>query len=94
MGLSLSISFHSKLRRAVPRRHLVFLVLRRSFILILLGLIVNSHGNLNRLDTFRVPGVLQRIGVVYLIVALLETIFAKRTESITEVSNNFLYVNF
>lgn len=87
MGISLSISFHSKLRRAVPRRYLVFQVLRRSFILILLGLVVNSHGSLNRLDMLRLPGVLQRIGIVYLIVALLETAFAKRTENIVEVNN-------
>lgn len=85
MGVSLVVSLKNRLRHAVPRRHLVFHVLQRSFILILLGIILNSHGNPATLNQLRFPGVLQRIGITYLIVGLLEIAFTKRTEIIYEV---------
>lgn len=85
MGVSLTVSLHNKLRHAVPRRHLIFHILQRSLILILFGIVLNSHGNPATLDKLRFPGVLQRIGVTYLIVGLLETGFAKRTEAVNEV---------
>lgn len=84
MGLSLAVSLQSRLRRGVPRRSLVFQVIRRSFILILLGLILNSNHNMSTIAELRYPGVLQRIGITYLIVGLLEVAFTRRIE--TEVS--------
>ncbi|KAJ8922259.1 hypothetical protein NQ315_004196 [Exocentrus adspersus] len=80
MGLSLTVSFQSKLRRAVPRRQMVFQVIRRSLILVLLGVIINSNKNMSTIADLRFPGVLQRIGVAYLVVGILEVIFMKRTE--------------
>lgn len=85
MGVSLTVSLHNKLRHAVPRRHLIFHILQRSLILILFGIVLNSHGNPATLDKLRIPGVLQRIGVTYLIVGLLEAGFTKRTEAVNEV---------
>lgn len=81
MGVSLVISFRNRLRHAVPRRHLVFHVLQRSFILILFGIVLNSHEHPITLTKLRFPGVLQRIGFTYLIVGLLEAAFSKRTET-------------
>lgn len=86
MGVSLVVSLRNRLRHAVPRRHLFFHILQRSFVLILFGIIINSHGNPATLDKLRFPGVLQRIGITYLIVGLLETAFAKRIETSSEVS--------
>nr|CAH7743930.1 unnamed protein product [Callosobruchus chinensis] len=80
MGFSLSISLQNKLRRAVPRRHLLCQVLKRSLILVLLGLILNSNKNMSTIADLRFPGVLQRIGICYLVVGLLEGFFTKRTE--------------
>lgn len=80
MGLSLTVSFQNKLRRAVPRRQMVFHVIRRSFTLILLGIILNSNKNMSTIADLRFPGVLQRIGMTYLVVGILEVIFTKRTE--------------
>lgn len=87
MGFSLSVSFKNKLRHAVPRRQLVFLVIRRSIILIFLGFMLNSHGRIETLETVRYPGVLQRIGFSYLIVGIIEAALAKRSFSIIQVSN-------
>lgn len=91
MGFSLTISLQNKLRRAVPRRSLVFQVIRRSFILIMLGLILNSNKNMSTIAELRFPGVLQRIGITYLIVGLLEVTFTKRIEP--EVSEMFYLIS-
>lgn len=85
MGFSLSVSYKKKLRHAVPRRQIIFSVIRRSAILIALGVMLNSHGKTEALASIRYPGVLQRIGVSYLIVGILEASLAKRTFVIIEV---------
>ncbi|KRT84082.1 hypothetical protein AMK59_1295, partial [Oryctes borbonicus] len=79
MGLSYSISLNKKLQRAVPRRQLIFLVLRRSFLLVILGFILNSHGKSVTLSALRFPGVLQHIGITYLLIGVVESLFTKRT---------------
>ncbi|XP_019864996.1 heparan-alpha-glucosaminide N-acetyltransferase-like [Aethina tumida] len=80
MGMSLSISLQSKLRRAVPRRTLIVHVIRRFIILLLLGIVINSNKNLSTIADIRLPGVLQRIAFTYLIVGLLEVCLTKRME--------------
>jgi heparan-alpha-glucosaminide N-acetyltransferase len=80
MGVSFAVSLQAKLRRAVPRRQLVINVMRRSFILILLGVIINSNQNLQTIGSLRFPGVLQRIGITYFVVGILEITFTKRSE--------------
>lgn len=85
MGFSLSISLQNKLRRAIPRRQLFIDVIRRSFILILLGIIINSNQNLSTIANLRFPGVLQRCGFTYFIVGMLEVTFAKRSFEVEEV---------
>jgi predicted acyltransferase len=53
-------------------------VLQRSFILVALGVILNSTGNKkNSIANLRLPGVLQRIGLAYFIVAFIETVLMK-----------------
>lgn len=88
MGLSLSVSLKKKLRHAIPRRQLIFSVIRRSILLIFLGCMLNSHGKTETLASIRYPGILQRIGTSYLIVGVIEASIAKRTFVIIE--NRFL----
>ncbi|XP_050301066.1 heparan-alpha-glucosaminide N-acetyltransferase-like [Anthonomus grandis grandis] len=80
MGLSLTISLQKKLLRAVPRRTIVFQIIRRSLILIFLGVVINSSHHEMTVDHLRLPGVLQRFGFTYFIVGMLEIIFTKRIE--------------
>jgi heparan-alpha-glucosaminide N-acetyltransferase len=78
MGASMAISLRSHLRRSLSRKRLFLKVLRRSFILVALGVILNSNGNMkNSIANLRLPGVLQRIGLSYFIVASLETVLMK-----------------
>lgn len=80
MGFSLAVSYNSKLRKAVPRRQLFFQVFRRSCLLVLIGVMINSHNRNSTLGNLRFPGVLQRIGITYFFVGLMETFFAKRSQ--------------
>jgi Uncharacterized conserved protein len=84
MGVSLTFSLCSKLRSGASRAHLFLSVLRRSVILIVLGLVIS---NLNNSDVtkLRYMGVLQRLGLAYLFVASVET-FLMRMQPIFTVS--------
>jgi len=78
MGVSLVISIQSQLRNSKPRRSILRKICVRSLMLVLLGLILNSEGSKNDPKTLRLPGVLQRFGFSYLLVALPEAILAPR----------------
>ena len=77
MGVSLVISTQSQLRNSVPRKKIILRVIKRSIILVFLGLIINSERS-NDLKTFRLPGVLQRFGLTYIIVGCTEAMLLPR----------------
>jgi predicted acyltransferase len=64
-------------RRAVPRH-----VARRALVLFALGLILNAIETTPplRLETFRIPGVLQRIALVYVAVAVITERLSRRAQ--------------
>jgi predicted acyltransferase len=74
VGVSLVFSFHSRLERGDSRRALVLHTIRRSAILFAIGLGLNGLAALE-FGGWRIPGVLQRIAVVYCAAGLL-TLFA------------------
>ena len=78
MGVSLAISTQSQLRNSVPRKKILLRVVKRSLILMFLGLVINSEGGKNDLKTMRLPGVLQRFGLTYLIVGMTEALLLPR----------------
>jgi predicted acyltransferase len=69
-GVSMTFSFASRLARGATRIQLASHVAWRSLSLILLGLFLNGFP-LFDLHTLRIPGVLQRIGLCYLLGGLL-----------------------
>ncbi|XP_041486038.1 heparan-alpha-glucosaminide N-acetyltransferase-like isoform X2 [Lytechinus variegatus] len=66
MGVSITMSFYALLRHGVSRREMMYKIVRRSIILFGLGIIIDGGIDFS---TFRVPGVLQRIAISYLVVA-------------------------
>lgn len=70
VGVSITLSFASRVARGASRAKLAGHVLRRSAVIFFLGLLVNGFPDYN-LHTLRVPGVLQRIAICYLCGALL-----------------------
>lgn len=66
VGVSLVLSFRSRLARGESKRALLMHSLRRSALMFLIGVLLNFS---LPLSTWRVPGVLQRIAVCYLAAA-------------------------
>lgn len=88
MGMSYSISLNRRLQRAAPRRELIIQVLRRVLLLIILGLVLNSHVTEGvSLSNIRIPGVLQHIALTYLFIGIIESIFTRRTINEYQVSH-------
>ncbi|XP_077705534.1 heparan-alpha-glucosaminide N-acetyltransferase isoform X2 [Canis aureus] len=80
MGSSIFLSMTSMLQRGCSKFRLLGKIAWRSFLLFCIGVvIVNPNYCLGPLswDKVRIPGVLQRLGVTYFVVAVLELIFAK-----------------
>jgi predicted acyltransferase len=75
VGVSLVFSSHARLERGDSRGALVLHTIRRSAILFAIGLALNGLAGLP-LGSWRIPGVLQRIAVVYC-AAMLITLFTK-----------------
>jgi heparan-alpha-glucosaminide N-acetyltransferase len=78
MGVSLVMSIQSRLRNSISRRRIIMQVVKRSLILFALGVFLNSGGGRQDLRQLRVPGVLQRFALTYLVVAVCETAFMRR----------------
>jgi predicted acyltransferase len=70
MGVAMGISIHGSIHERLPLRQIYPRIVRRSVVLFVLGLILNgmfAHG----LQDWRVMGVLQRLGLCYLLVAVI-----------------------
>ncbi len=69
MGFSAVLSITKRLQKGTSKQKLVLQLLRRSAIIFLLGLIINSFPFYD-LANIRIPGVLQRIAIVNLVCGL------------------------
>jgi len=71
MGMSMQLSYKSFLKRCESKRKACAQIMFRSVKLFVIGLVLNSGKNL---QTWRIPGVLQRFAVCYLVVATLNVL--------------------
>jgi predicted acyltransferase len=71
VGVSMSFSFASRIRRGESSGNLLKHVLWRGFLLFAIGVFLNGFPNRFHPGTIRIYGVLQRIAVCYVIAALL-----------------------
>lgn len=69
-GISMTLSFAKRVEAGADRGRLLLHTLRRAALIFLLGLFLNGFPAYN-LATLRIPGVLQRIAVCYLIAAVI-----------------------
>lgn len=69
MGVSMALSFQGRLAKGTPPGRIALQVLKRSAMMISFGLLLNALPELH-LSTLRYMGVLQRIGLCYLICGL------------------------
>ena len=70
VGVSLVFSFQGRLHRGESRRTLILHTIRRSAVLFLIGLLLNGMASLQP-STWRIPGVLQRIAIVYCVASVI-----------------------
>ena len=70
VGVSLVLSFQSRLAHGCSKSTLMLRVVRRSAILFAIGLALNGLGSLS-LEHWRIPGVLQRIAIAYCAAAVI-----------------------
>jgi predicted acyltransferase len=64
-GVSLTLSFASRVKRGATPAQLIGHVIRRSILLFVVGLVLNGFPFFH-LHTLRIPGILQRIAICYL----------------------------
>ncbi|XP_050393496.1 heparan-alpha-glucosaminide N-acetyltransferase isoform X4 [Patella vulgata] len=83
MGTAMAYSFSAQLRKGMSKKFMLLKVIKRSMILFLLGLLVNSSGYNEgvKLELFRIPGVLQRFAGTYLITAGIHIFFARSSDA-------------
>ena len=70
VGVSMTLSFASRIARGVTRRALAIHVVRRSVLIFVIGLFLNGFPDFD-LGSIRIMGVLQRIALCYLVAGLL-----------------------
>ncbi|XP_026750425.1 heparan-alpha-glucosaminide N-acetyltransferase-like [Galleria mellonella] len=81
MGESLVLSLNGRLRTSMPRCTVLYQVARRALAMAVLGIVLGSV-NVSW-SNVRLPGVLQRLAAMYLIVGALECAFMKTSQDIT-----------
>ena len=87
VGVAIVLALKGRVNAGTPRAPVVVKVVKRSVILFGLGLFLNGypfgffgpHGFVEFLETWRIPGVLQRIAICYLVVSLLVLFCRTRT---------------
>lgn len=83
VGIAITLSLSKKKERGDDQKKLILGIFRRGAILFLLGLALASFPYYNfDFSTIRIPGVLQRIGVVYIIASLIFLKTSIRTQAI------------
>ena len=79
MGAAMAFSFRGPLKRGESKLKMLAKVVRRTIILFVFGLIINTDGCAPvALKNLRIMGVLQRLALSYLAVAVLEIFFGHR----------------
>lgn len=81
LGVSLVLSFTARMQRGSSRRSLLLHTVRRSALLFLIGLVLNGLAS-PHLATWRIPGVLQRIALVYCFAAVITLYSRTHTRAI------------
>ncbi|XP_064105494.1 heparan-alpha-glucosaminide N-acetyltransferase-like [Macrobrachium nipponense] len=76
MGVCIPMGLRSAIRRKTPKTKIFLRILKRSIKLFMLGIILNSLGGWVELARYRIPGVLQRFGICYLVVSTVALIFS------------------
>lgn len=81
MGVCIPIAMSSQMKRMTPKHQILYGIVKRSILLFLIGLSLNTVSTGGQLETIRIFGVLQRFGITYFVVALLYFLLMSRRPS-------------
>jgi len=90
VGVSITLAFSGKKERHVPAKDLYGKIIRRTLILFALGLFLNGFPFFD-ISTIRIPGVLQRIAICYLVASALFLHSGARTQALWAVALMLIY---
>ncbi|MCK9279386.1 MAG: heparan-alpha-glucosaminide N-acetyltransferase domain-containing protein [Melioribacteraceae bacterium] len=90
VGVSITYALGKAKDENFDKKNIYLKIVKRSIILFLLGLFINSFPDFN-FHQFRIMGVLQRIAICYLIVSVLFLNTEYKTQAIIAVSLLFIY---
>ncbi|KYQ47182.1 Heparan-alpha-glucosaminide N-acetyltransferase [Trachymyrmex zeteki] len=82
MGVCIPIALSAQLKRGVSKLQISYSILKRSFLLFLIGVSLNTLGTNAQVENIRIFGVLQRFGVTYLVVGLVYLCFPPQQSKI------------
>ncbi|XP_017753592.1 PREDICTED: heparan-alpha-glucosaminide N-acetyltransferase-like [Eufriesea mexicana] len=80
-GICIPIAMSSQMKRMTPKYTILYGIVKRSFLLFLIGVSLNTVSTGPQLETIRIFGVLQRFSVGYFVVALLHFILMSKKPS-------------
>lgn len=86
MGVSIAYSIGNKLERGVPKKKIVFRIVRRTVILFCMGLIFYGALQFKGIENVRIFGVLQRLALGYFFAAIIVLFTKKRVQAIVCVA--------
>jgi predicted acyltransferase len=90
VGVSITLALNRRAEGGGPKRAIYLKIIRRSLIIFALGLFLAGFPRYD-LSTLRIPGVLQRIAVCYLIASVIFLNTKWRTQAVVAVSLLLLY---
>jgi predicted acyltransferase len=70
VGMSVALSYSKQLAKGIPRRDMIRKMIRRALIMFVLGVFLSTLPYFD-FGNYRIPGVLQRISLVYVVCTLL-----------------------
>ncbi|XP_039308339.1 heparan-alpha-glucosaminide N-acetyltransferase isoform X2 [Solenopsis invicta] len=92
MGVCVPIALSVQLKRG-PKLQICYSILKRGFLLFLIGVALNTLGTNAQLENIRIFGVLQRFGVTYLVVGLLYLCFPlQQSKTLQNSSSTWIIV--
>lgn len=80
MGVSMAMALRSLLRKSVTRGRIFMRIVKRTLMLFGIGIMLNTLCWNNDLSKLRIPGVLQRLALSYMVGSTLHLLFAKPRE--------------
>lgn len=84
VGVAITLSFKNRLAKGATKKELVSHIFRRGVIIFGLGMFLHLFPYFN-FSTVRIPGVLQRIAVVYLFASMMYLFFSIRVQVIISI---------